>query len=113
MSFNFGILWGYINSSFLSYDVVPYSLLSIAVIFLVAIVWLPNTPQYLLSINRPIEAEKSLRFYRNCPSVGCKDREEQVLAEFQKLKTIAQNNNEREQISFGDFCTYTFLTQFH
>lgn len=104
ISFNFGILWGFINSSFLPYDIVPYSLLSIPIIFLVTFAFLPNTPQYLLSIDKPKEAERSLRFYRNCPP-GSKDREEMLLSELKKLQTIAKCNAESEPNSIADFRT--------
>lgn len=50
--FNTGIMLGYIGGAFLDYEVEPYVMLSLPLLFLCTFVFLPNSPQNLLRNNK-------------------------------------------------------------
>ncbi|XP_058809015.1 facilitated trehalose transporter Tret1-like [Phymastichus coffea] len=63
-SINIGILFAYIVGAFLSYRLLGILSLIFPVVFVVAMTFIPETPAYLVRRHRPIEARKSLMFYR-------------------------------------------------
>ncbi|CAD7088661.1 unnamed protein product [Hermetia illucens] len=65
ISFNTGLLSGFILASHLSYSLYPRIIIGFAAFYILAIYSLPETPQYLIKTKRNDEAENALRFYRN------------------------------------------------
>lgn len=49
------------------------------------------------------EAERSLRFYRNCNGQN-KERELELIQEFDKFKAIAEQNEIAPKLEISDFC---------
>lgn len=62
---NSGIVLGFILSSWMDYYKMPYVATVLSIIFLAIFVWLPESPDYLLHINKVEEAKKSYAFYGN------------------------------------------------
>lgn len=107
LSFNSGIVLGYVAGSFLDYFTVPLVLVVLPIVFLSVFVWLPHTPQYLLKCDEPARAEKALRWYRNA-KVGEADvkHEVKLREELDKFVLIAQQNAEMPPVRVRDFCEY-------
>lgn len=95
-----GMLLIFVLGAFLDIFTVPLVLLVLPAIFLVSVVFLPDTPTSLMSRNKYDEALESLRFYRT--SSGGKAVNEAVKSEFELLKTALANKNE-EKLVLKDF----------
>lgn len=67
---NSGIVLGFILSSWMDYYKMPYVATALSIIFLTIFVWLPESPDYLLHINRVEEAKRSYAFYGNNRTPG-------------------------------------------
>lgn len=72
---------------------------------------MPNTPQHLLKKNRIEDAEKSLRFYRNCNEKSTYDRE-RLAEEFERFQQIAQQNETTPPVVLKDFGEFKFKFKF-
>lgn len=102
VSFNTGILIGYIFGTFLGYSTVPYVMFVLPTLFVFLFVFMPNTPQHLLRNGKIDEAETSLRFYRNCP-MGRDTDEAKFQEEFERFKVIAKQNAANQGLRLKDF----------
>jgi SP family facilitated glucose transporter-like MFS transporter 8 len=61
---NAGILFAYVIGSYVSYYTFAYIAISIPVMYVVGLIWLPETPNYLVNRGKYTEAEKSLQWLR-------------------------------------------------
>jgi MFS transporter, sugar porter (SP) family len=61
---NAGVLFAYIIGSYVSYYTFAYTAIAIPVVYVVGLIWLPETPNYLVNRGKYIEAERSLRWLR-------------------------------------------------
>lgn len=61
LSCNAGILLAFIIGHFFDYDTVPQILLGVPILYLILIATFPETPSYLLSINRSQVNNKRLK----------------------------------------------------
>ncbi|XP_023296254.1 facilitated trehalose transporter Tret1-like [Lucilia cuprina] len=101
LSVNFGILTGFILSSYLDYHLIPFLTISLPIIYLVGSYFFPETPQHLLHKKNYNDAEKSFRFYRNCSS----DHKPQSDNTFDNFKSNIDKNNQETSLSYRDFLT--------
>ena len=46
--FNIGSFVGYIFCSYVPYNIIPYIFVLLPILYFLGIVWIPNTPQFLL-----------------------------------------------------------------
>lgn len=100
--FEIGILLGYVFGTYTDYNLSPIVALIFPIVFFWSFIFVPSTPQFLLSIGRTDDAEKSLKFYRNHKRGDRNEMDVQV--EFEKLKAIAKHNDDGARIRFADFC---------
>ncbi|XP_068153067.1 facilitated trehalose transporter Tret1-like [Drosophila tropicalis] len=63
-----GMMIGFACASYLSYYLLPCIIICLPVIYILAIIGLPETPQYLLRRERDEQAKKSYYFYKNLSS---------------------------------------------
>ncbi len=63
--------------------------------------FIPESPQYFLKSGQSENAERSLRFYRNC-KVGS-DKEMELQKELAKFKEIAERNKCEDRVKVKDF----------
>jgi SP family facilitated glucose transporter-like MFS transporter 8 len=61
---NAGVLFAYIVGSHVSYYTFAYTVLLIPILYIVGLIWLPETPNYLVNRGDYTEAERSLRWLR-------------------------------------------------
>lgn len=61
---NAGVLFAYIIGSYVSYYTFAYTAIVIPVMYVVGLIWLPETPNYLVNRGKYTEAERSLRWLR-------------------------------------------------
>jgi len=59
-----GILYAYIAGAFNSLNYLNYACAILPIIFLVTFIWMPESPVYYLLRNKPLKAEKSLKWLR-------------------------------------------------
>uniref|UniRef100_A0A1B0F9Z3 Major facilitator superfamily (MFS) profile domain-containing protein n=1 Tax=Glossina morsitans morsitans TaxID=37546 RepID=A0A1B0F9Z3_GLOMM len=64
---SFGILVGYIMSTYLDYYVNPFIIVIFPLLYLIAATQFPETPQHLLRKHKISDARESFKFYRNVP----------------------------------------------
>lgn len=102
VSFNSGILCGYILGTYLQYEIFPIVMYAFPAFYLCIFAFMPNTAQHLLKENKIEEAEKSLRFYRNCTMVS-EDKEQKFQEEFERFKLIAKQSEATTAIKLSDF----------
>lgn len=61
---NAGVLFAYIIGSYVSYYTFAYTVLLFPILYVVGLIWLPETPNYLVNRGDYTEAERSLRWLR-------------------------------------------------
>ncbi|XP_055299077.1 facilitated trehalose transporter Tret1-like [Sitodiplosis mosellana] len=100
---NIGLLIGFFVGGVVRYEYRPYVFISLPIIYLIWLFYLPNTPQYYLKNADFDRAEKALMFYKNCD--GNNDREKTHLnAEMERLKLIDDEQKNSPKIQMNDFC---------
>ncbi|XP_005190294.1 facilitated trehalose transporter Tret1-like [Musca domestica] len=104
LSLNLGILFGFIVSSYVHYHIIPLVVLPLPCLYLVAAIYFPDTPQFLLRKGRCAEALKSFLFYKN---IACNNKvsvKAETQRQFDDLKMlIEQQQNQNASISSSDF----------
>lgn len=85
---NAGILFAYVIGSYVSYYTFAYIAIVIPVTYVVGLIWLPETPSYLVNRGKYTEAERSLRWLRG------KD-DKLVELELRKLNSFVRERGEK------------------
>lgn len=118
----------YISGAYLTYSTAPFVIMIFPIAFLVSFLILPESPndlmnqkRYAVSLFRLIvfliitsvfytkDAEKSLRFYKNCTQ-DTKEEIERFKNEWEKVQLIAKQSIERgEKVYFRDYCKHRYL----
>lgn len=62
---NLGVVIGYVLTSWMDYDHVPYFPIVMTCVYMLIFMWLPESPDYLAHLNRMEEAKKAYQFYGN------------------------------------------------
>ncbi|XP_037040478.1 facilitated trehalose transporter Tret1-like isoform X2 [Bradysia coprophila] len=62
---NTGVLLGFAIGGFCDYKVLPAVGITLNLLFVILFVWFPESPAFLVSQDKILAAEKSIRFYRN------------------------------------------------
>lgn len=106
MYVSFGMIVGFTMSSYLNYYLMPCIAIALPVIYLLAIIGLSETPQYLLRQGRDALAEKSYYFYKNMPSSGPDNESahrEMAKSEFETFKQQVLSGGVRHRVTYTDF----------
>ncbi|KAH8403341.1 hypothetical protein KR222_011076 [Zaprionus bogoriensis] len=90
---NFGVVLAFVLGYYFDYATVAWIVASLSILFVLCFWFMPETPQHLALRQRPKEAEKSLRYYRNIRSRASKELHEDLLLELHKLR--ATENTEK------------------
>lgn len=119
-----GVMLSYIAGAYLTYTTAPFVIMIFPIAFLVSFLLLPESPNDLMTQKRyavslllftvlsfhftnvlnPKDAEKSLRFYKNCNG-DTKEEVERFKNEWEKVQLIAKQSIERgEKVYFRDYC---------
>jgi SP family facilitated glucose transporter-like MFS transporter 8 len=61
---NAGVLFSYVIGSYVSYYMFAYIALLLPILYIVGLIWLPETPNYLVNRGNYTEAKRSLRWLR-------------------------------------------------
>lgn len=83
VGFNIGILYAYTVGAAGHYMLLNLMCLAVPILFVLLFIWMPETPQYLLSKGKSAEAAKSLQWLRG--------RDNNVDHELQQLKVSDQH----------------------
>lgn len=109
MYVSFGIIVGFTMSSYLSYYVMPCIAIALPVVYLLAIIGLSETPQFLLRQGRDALAEKSYYFYKNLSVLNPGNESahhETAKIEFETFRQQVLNSEVRQRVKLTDFCEY-------
>lgn len=84
---NAGILFAYVIGSYVSYYTFVYIAILIPVMYVVGLIWLPETPNYFVNRGKYTEAERSLRWLRG-------EDDKLVELELSKLNSFVKERGE-------------------
>ncbi|CAD7088651.1 unnamed protein product [Hermetia illucens] len=69
-SCNIGILTAYVLGNYMSYNTSPYIFIGVTVLYFVLLLFLPESPIYLMKRQKEQKAEHSLRYFRNMRKIS-------------------------------------------
>lgn len=111
-----GILVGYALPAYFDYFLVPCIIIVLPILYFVACLIFPETPQYLLKRGRTERAEKSFNFYKGLPKLEESwhkkyNRDLELprptlptTTEFEELKMAVLSGGLATPITIKDFC---------
>lgn len=91
LSVNFGVVVGFIMSTYLAYHVVPFLAITLPIAYFLANLFLPETAPYLLKRSRLLAAEASFKYYQNQKV----DMEEASKTSFEELRLAVDDQKHR------------------
>ncbi|KAH8278449.1 hypothetical protein KR018_003426 [Drosophila ironensis] len=107
MYVSIGMMIGFSLASYLSYYLMPCIAIALPVCFLLAIIGLSETPQYLLKRGRDEQAEKAYYFYKNLKAPAADDKEaskhDAAKIEFDTFRLQVLSGGVTERITWRDF----------
>lgn len=113
LALNFGVLTGFIISSYVPYHVIPCAVVILPVLYLLLTTRFPETPQQLLRWQRNEAAQQSLRYYRNCDGPApSKESLSSFQKEFDEMRLAIQQqlkDRSKEGLTIADFCKQLLL----
>lgn len=113
VSMNFGIMVGYILSSYFNYNTVGVLVVGFpALSCILSYIVLSETPQFLLKDNREENALKSIKFYRNHKSLRDLEDYKSVYDEFEIIRFSVLEQRRSGSITLADFSEY-FIQALH
>lgn len=102
---------GYVLASWMDYYSVPYVAIGITIVFLVVVVWLPESPDYLAHLQKDEEAAKSYRFYGNYRA-SSKLEIGKLVVDTSLHATPSEEQQAKPKITFEDFKKKSVLKGF-
>lgn len=103
---NIGVLLAFVLGYYFDYVTVAWIVSSLSILFVICFWFMPETPQHLVLRQRPEDAEKSLRYYRNIRSRLSKELNEELQLELHKLR--ATDNNPEKSLDEVDDTAVTW-----
>lgn len=117
MSANFGILLAFVAGDYLPFAWVPRLFVCVPIVFVLTVLWFPETPFYFMRTNRELKAIASLEFYRNI-----RTHDDRGLVDFdgemEKLKTVDLNGDTEIRVplcvhDFSEFSSWNLWVVFN
>ena len=99
---NIGTLIGFIIGAQFSYAIVPRIFVILPAIYFICVLYLPETPQYLLMKGKELESKNSLAFYRNETDYKS-NKPSKFDFVFEELKQHMKESMLKNKISWSDF----------
>ncbi|KAH8359705.1 hypothetical protein KR093_008426 [Drosophila rubida] len=115
MYVSIGMIVGFSLASYLSYYLMPCIAIAFPVIYLLAIIGLSETPQYLLRQGRDALAEKSFYFYKNLPASSADNESahhDAAKKEFETFRQQVLSGGVRQDVNWRDFFNWPTLKIF-
>lgn len=105
---NLGVILVFVLGYYFNYATVAWIMSTLSIVFLVCFWFMPETPQHLMSQQKPEKAEIALRYYRNIRSRQSKELSEELQLELHKLRAPEnpdKNCNEVDDsvVTWADF----------
>lgn len=89
-----GILFEYCIGPYVSYQTLAYVSLSVPIVFLVSFIFMPESPYYLIMVDKISDAEKSLNWLRG--------EDQTICVELQEIKESVENEMKNNLSSWRD-----------
>jgi len=102
-----GVLFEVIIGPYVSYHTLNATSAIVPVLFFIGILWVPESPYYLLKVGRAADAARCLRWYRGCDAESDSDDENlnaTVAAELQLMEVNVRKDMEHGS-AFGELFT--------
>ncbi|XP_062125159.1 facilitated trehalose transporter Tret1-like [Drosophila sulfurigaster albostrigata] len=115
MYVSIGMIVGFSLASYLSYYLMPCIAIAFPVIYLLAIIGLSETPQYLLRQGRDAQAEKSFYFYKNLHSSSADNESayhDSAKIEFETFRQQVLSGGVKQDVTWKDFFNWPTLKIF-
>ena len=102
LALNLGVLFSFIAGAYLDFFIVPLLMIVIPTAFIVALTFLPDTPQSLIIRNKHDDAWESLNFYRCSDS---KIADEGIKLEFDLMvkSLTGKDSSPMDAVTLKDF----------
>lgn len=102
LAVNLGVLFSFVAGAHLDFFIVPLLMIVVPTAFIVALIFLPDTPQSLIIRNKPEAAWESMNFYRCCDT---KIVNEEVKLEFKLMvmSLTGKNSSSMDTVTLQDF----------
>lgn len=126
---SFGILLGFVIATYFNYYIIPGIALVFPAIYLIAVIYFPETPHFLLRKRKISQARDSYNFYHNIPSAPAPSAEPNLqnntprqmesgtaskkteLTGFDELMTnILNSEGVSSKLTRSDFCKLVFIS---
>lgn len=102
---NFGILLSFIAGTVLDYFTMPLVMLIVPTIYVVLVLFLPDTPHSLIKRHKVKDAANSLVFYRSSKKVN-HQVPYGIKLEFELIKSSLDFQHGKQEVKFRDFSEY-------
>ena len=102
-----GVLWGFILVEILPVNYISYVMASIPVLYIIGIMSLPETPDYLLKRDRFEEAKEALWFYKSYAFQSEAEVKGRFEADVKQMQQVLDNRHTgvtNSKITRKDFC---------
>ncbi|KAL7010872.1 hypothetical protein ACKWTF_013987 [Chironomus riparius] len=101
LGMNFGIFLMYVLGTYLDYHTISFVMVPFVLLYAALMLFLPDTPQFLIKKHRDEKALKSLKFYRNCNEKDSQNID-MIKKELESLKINVLNHHKTE-VKLKDF----------
>ena len=103
LAVNLGVLISFIAGAYLDFFIVPLLMIAVPTVFVVALIFLPDTPQSLIIRNKPDDAWESLKFYRSCNDTKVTNEGVQVEFDLLRMSLTGDNSRQLDAVTLQDF----------
>ncbi|KAG4078589.1 hypothetical protein HA402_003236 [Bradysia odoriphaga] len=104
VSENTGVLLGFAIGGFCDYQVLPAVGITLNLLSVILFVWFPESPPFLVSQDKMVAAEKSIRFYRNL-RIDDTAAVEETMEHLKQAVAEAQGNVNTSRLRMSDVTT--------
>jgi len=104
LGMNFGIFLMYVLGTYVDYHTISFVMVPFVILYAALMLFLPDTPQFLIGKHRDDDALKSLKFYRNCNE----NNSQNVDMIKKELESLQKNvlNHHKTEVKIKDFSKF-------
>ena len=106
LGMNLGIFLIYVLGTYVDYHTIPFVMIPFFICYVVSMLFIPDTPQFLITKHQNADALQSLKFYRNCNEHNFHS----VNVVREELESLKENilNHHKMDLKWKDFSKLLF-----